>query len=211
MIERGISMSVLVINCFHWIGFQIVSKLLEEGLRVDGIDEEESTLETHLSMFLGRNSLFTLKTNEEPKSYDTAIIIGTSQYINEINAKRILSINQNKDEPSKAGMTMIHVPLLFGEWMPMNEQGMYVGGGFIPFNENYFLTESVYVKDFTDTLFQLLEKIHLPTRLEVKSKETTENQDIKFENVIFIRDNIPNGDKLKSVLDHYQQYKRFYQ
>lgn len=203
-------MSFLVTSCFDWVGFHIVNQLLEEGYDVDGIDEETTAFKEHLSMFLGRNSAFSLKTKNELEPYDTAIMIGDSPCTDVLKAKRMINISRNKIQARREiPMTIIHVPVLFGEWMPMNEQGMYVGNRFISFDSAHFLSEAVYVKDFIAGLFQWIQADELPPSLEVKSK-SSESRSLKLENTVYIHDNERTADKLKKVLHHYRSYQQFF-
>jgi len=203
-------MSFLVTSCFDWVGFHLVNQLLEKGYEVDGIDEETTALKEHLSMFLGRNSAFRLKTRDELRSYDTAIVIGENPCTDVLKAKQMINVSRNKIQAKReASMTTIHVPVLFGEWMPMNEQGMYVGNQFISFDSAHFLSEAVYIKDFIAGLFQWMQVDDLPSSLEVKSK-SSESRAVKLENTVYIRDNERTADKLKKVLNHYRNYQHFY-
>src|SRR5699024_5331671 len=140
-----INMSHLVTNCFDWEGFHMVNQELDKGHEVEGDDEETTDFKEHLSMFLGRNSEFRMKTRDELTSYDTAIVIREDPCTDVLKARKMLNISCNKIQAKReASMTTIHVPILFGEWMPMNEQGMYVGNQFISFDSAHFLSEAVY-------------------------------------------------------------------
>ena len=203
-------MSFLVTSCFDWVGFHMVNQLLEKGHEVDGVDEETTDFKEHLSMFLGRNSAFRLKTRDELTSYDTAIVIGEDPCTDVLKARKMMNISCNKIQAKrKASMTTIHVPVLFGEWMPMNERGMYMGNQFISFDSAHFLSEAVYIKDFINGLFQWMQADDLPSSLEVKSK-SSESRAVKLENTVYIRDNERTPDKLKKVLNHYRSYQQFY-
>jgi len=203
-------MSFLVTNCFEWVGFHMVNQLLEKGYEVDGIDEETTAFKEHLSMFLGRNSAFRLKTRDELTSYDMAIVIGEDPCTEVLKARKMMNISCNKIQAKrKASMTTIHVPVLFGEWMPMNERGMYVGNQFISFDSAQFLSEAVYIKDFINGLFQWMQANDLPSSLEVKSKDS-ESRAVKLDNTVYIHDNERTEDKLKKVLNHYRNYQHFY-
>src|SRR5699024_6793172 len=128
MVKGRINMSFLVTCCFDWVGFLMVNQLLEKGHEVDGVDEETTDFKEHLSMFLGRNSAFRLKTRDELTYYDTAIMSGEEPCTDVMKARKMMNISCNKIQAKrKASMTTIHEPVLFGEWMPMNERGMYMG------------------------------------------------------------------------------------
>lgn len=203
-------MSFLVTNCFDWIGFHMVNHLLEKGYTVDGMDEETTASKDHLSMFLGRNSAFHLKKKKELTTYDTAIVIGEEPCPDGLKAKQIINIRRNKlQDTQKTSMTMLYVPVLFGEWMPMNDKGMYVNNQFITFDSAHFLSEAIYIKDFIAGLFQWMQSADIPSGLEVKSKGS-EIKDVKLENTVYIRNNEQTADKIKKVLKHYRNYQQFY-
>lgn len=199
-------MSILVDNCNHWIGFHIASDLLENSYMVDGVGEENHDL----SMFLGRNSSFHFVNPDVKKQYETAIIIGAESDTIGFQSEQTLIINPtstNRDENRVA----INAPLLFGEWMPMNEQGFYRNNTFITFDSDYFRTEAIYIKDFIKGLLQWLKMEEFPSSLKVRSEKNKENKDVKLENAIYIRDNRPMEEKVKNVLNHYHLYKKFYE
>src|SRR5699024_8017384 len=101
----------------------------------------------------------------------------------------------------------VRMPLIFGEWMPMNEQGMYVQGEFLPFESDYFLQHAVYVKSFVKSLWQWIQTSRLPSSIHVQKQ----GQEIEeLENSVYIRDNKPAGELLQTVLEHYRKFNLFY-
>ncbi|MFD1850057.1 hypothetical protein [Oceanobacillus bengalensis] len=198
-------MSILVVNCSHWIGFHITEALLGAGNTVEGIPFDEET--DDLLMFFGRNSSFTLSSNIRKKKYDICIIIGEYDHRAIINADKIVIINEQKhDENRDSSTTTIKAPLLYGEWMPMNEKGCYVGEEYITFESDYFKQNAIYIKDFTEGLIQWLDSGVLPATFEVKSYNNNE----KLDNIFYIRNNKPVDKKVKKLLEHYHSYKNSY-
>ncbi len=89
-------MDFLIANCYDWIGFHIVNKLLENGYDVDGYDHSSED-DHHLSMFLGRNSSFTFVKDITAKNYRTSIILDEDIPLHNLHSKRIISIAQLVD------------------------------------------------------------------------------------------------------------------
>ncbi|MBY7143095.1 hypothetical protein KFZ56_08500 [Virgibacillus sp. NKC19-3] len=199
-------MSMLIANCDHWIGFHIASVLLERSYTVDGIGDENSDL----AMFLGRNSSFHFVKSDVSKQYAFAIVIGDQEGSDQFQSGYTLMINPTRKD-RVSNRVIINAPLLFGEWMPMNEQGVYCNNSFITFDSDYFQTEAIYIKDFTNGLLQWLKTEELPSHLEVRSEKNKENQHVKLENAIYIRDNRPMEEKVSNVLEHYRMYSNFYE
>lgn len=187
------------------MGFHIVTQLLENGYQVDGIVSENNAKQTHLSMFLGRNSDFKLKTEDDLNIYDTAITVGTYTVTAEIiNATRQFQIIRGEKEQQLENTITVRVPLLFGEWMPMNEKGMFIGEQFIQFDSNYFQTEAVYIEDFINVLRQWLKTEDLPGQLKMCADNTAESaaQPRKYKT---------NMERLTQVLEHYRRFQHFYE
>lgn len=188
-------MTFLVENCFHWIGFHVVNLLLEDGYEVIGADVINTSKKEHLEMFVGRNDGFTHITEKSDHIlYDAVIRIG-----------------DNELEIHKGQTSTIKLPLLFGEWMPMNVDGFYSGDTFISFESNYFLTEGVYIEDFLKILMQCIQSSQLPSVLKVRSANKGKDTEVKLENSIYIRDNVPIQNNAKVVVNHFKKFKAIYE
>lgn len=192
-------MTCLVVNCNHWIGYHIVNGLLEDDWLVEGvIDKEEKDT---LSMFFGRNSNFSFCENVEKKVYDTVISVGVPlKEIDHVHTNRSVIIHPTVPENMKEDTILIKAPLLFGEWMPMNENGMYRNHLFIPFDSTYFLTEAVYIEDFVSYLVKWLND---------DIADNKKSAIIKLEHSAYTRDNRPIEKKLEQVKEHYHQFKKY--
>ncbi|MGM8364392.1 hypothetical protein ACLIBG_02805 [Virgibacillus sp. W0181] len=201
-------MHILVENCFHWIGFHLIDQLLEEGYRVDGINAHNSNETDHFLLFLGRNSNFTLLKDVPPdKTYDAVFTIG-SPY-DKVSYKRRFEICRDHTTVNESeSKVIIEQPLLFGEWMPMNEKGFYYKNEFVPFISDCFLQEAIYIRKFVRSLIQLMHTDRLPNRLTIKSAQSPESSSI-LENNIYLYDNIRIDDK-HQLLEHYERYIDYY-
>src|SRR5699024_12016099 len=176
-------MIFLVENCFHWLGFHIINRLLDNGYQVDGMDDLDTDKKEHLSMFVGRNELFRHITSRERNTdYDISIQVDECKLVLE------------KEHP-----ITIKLPLIFGEWMPMNQKGLYVQNEFMRFDSKQFLTNAVYVKDVLESLQQLIDSSDLPRVLEVRSCYSRPMNHKKLENSIYIRNNRPIQERISIV------------
>lgn len=197
-------MKVLVVNCLDWIGFHLVNQLLEKGYKVDGLHTLVSKKREHLSMFLGRNSSFLLMKSIEMIEYDVCFIIGAYEEIEEIKSKHLIHMKHEPIDQIGTGTRLeIQMPLLFGEWMPMNNGGMYDNGTYIPFESKDFLSEVVYINDFTKNLLQWITAIR-------DQSNTKEIAKISFENMPSPQEYTYIKNKLQIVLTHYEQFKDYY-
>ena len=204
-------MPVLVINCFHWIGFHITNQLLEIGCQVEGINNNSSEKSANLSLYIGRNSLFKLISLKELNKYDTVINIGESKDLHEIDTKRTILISDTERTRNEIkNVTFIRTPLLFGEWMPMNREGVYYLNEHIPFDSELFLTQSIYIKDFTESLVQILKMNKLPSTLVTQSVKNSKSVEQKLDKSLFIRDNVPIGRNVEKLLEHFQRFRTEY-
>lgn len=205
-------MSILVVNCFGWVGYHITIELLEAGYLVDGLDQMSTKKHDHLSMFIGRNSSFSFKDEEHTGSYKYCIMVGSKPHITHLGAGRIFHISDAPKKASALKHTMtIEIPMLFGEWMPMNDKGIYYQGTFIPFNSSKFLLEAVYIKDFTRSLLQWINTSYMSHMVKVKSVRNKGESDLKLENTIFLRDNRPIQKNIQYVISHYHRFKEYYE
>jgi hypothetical protein len=199
-------MSVLVVNCNHWLGFHIINTLLEHDFKIDGI--LNPSLPDDLLMFFGRNSDFQM-VNENNREYETCIIIGNHTSVQEFKAKKKLLINEIQQIEKRTEVTTIHPTVLFGEWMPMNENGVYHNNKFIPFESEEFKNNALSIHSFTPVLLQLLQTSCQMNEFYVYPRQ---ERDKSFEkNAIYIRENESNKKYVADLRNHYKQYRKFYQ
>ncbi|SHG23048.1 hypothetical protein [Ornithinibacillus halophilus] len=202
-------MSLLIVNCFHWIGFHLVDHLLEEGYEVCGMDDLGSEKKENLSMFFGRNDSFKLISEKEESEFDTVIVVD-DVFPATISSKKTIEIGFNSIEGREGQIIQVTVPILFGEWMPMSEEGIIYNDRLIPFESEEFLTEAIYINDFIQVFSQLIKASNLSNNIMVCSQKCRDSKDVSLENSIYIRDNVPIEEKVEEVKRHYQRYKDFY-
>jgi len=191
-------MTIFVADCSQWTGFHITTALLEAGKSVDG--GKMDTEAEDLSMFFDRNSHFNFVEADTRKSYEIAILIGNHYASANIDAKHLLIIQPSSKKFVSKGTDnsiVISVPLLFGERMLMNEEGIYQNGEFIPFDSAYFQDEAIYIEDFTKALMQWMNSTFLRQKLKVRSPRSNESND---ENTIHVRMTKPIETRLQEML-----------
>ncbi|AVQ98644.1 hypothetical protein OBCHQ24_06340 [Oceanobacillus iheyensis] len=197
-------MTYLVSPSNHWLGYHMVEHLLELGFEVHGQENEQDSDE--LTLFFGRNSSYGPFNPE--KKYKIAYILG--DYNDKLTANTVHTYVLCKDSSKNQGKrhTCIHVPILFGEWMQMDKDGMYWNNSYVRFDSILFQKESIYIKDFIGELVDWNTKgIASREDLYVRSFRSEENPKLKLENSIYLRDNIPIEQKVEKVLQHYQENK----
>lgn len=205
-------MSFLIVNSFHWIGYHIANYLLENGHEVDGFDTLSSSKEEHLSMYFARNDLFSLIASTELQSeYDTAIFIGNTEvpFCKHIHAQKKIKLHQGSaDHHDK--VINVEIPLLFGEWMHMNENGMFRANDVIPFSSETFLTEAIYIADFVPWLLKSVEVARWPQSCIIKSPNS-KAADTEPEKTIYLRKCGPVDENLQKVKNHFNTFKHLYE
>src|SRR5699024_2455526 len=109
--------------------------------------DKESMLNDHLAMFLGRNSSFREWTDEERKTnFLAAFMFSMNPNFKKIKTKRLFKIgNAGNNAETSNNKVSIQPPLLFGEWMPMIEKGMFYDDQLILFDSSYFLENAVFI------------------------------------------------------------------
>lgn len=192
-------MNVCVQNCFHWIGYHIVHQLISSGYSVYGINEQMTKQAEFLSFFLGRNSLFTF-VEDSQANYDIDITVHLDEHNDEI-----LFENDHHLE-----LIQVKKPLLFGEWMDMDEEGFYDHQRYVQFNSQEFIKNAIYIESFTKSLVQWIGSTYVPSEFSVYPARKPMDKDIKLDNTIYIRDNIPIETKVRHLLEHFKKYKNIY-
>ncbi|WP_139344966.1 hypothetical protein [Virgibacillus pantothenticus] len=201
LINKGVmGLVTLVANCNHWIGFHIVNGLLEQGLEVEGLVNDKK--DDGLTLFFGRNSNFSFFIDKKNNPYDQIIRVGTMN----INANLSSGLFMTLAHPStvnhltSSNELYIELPLLFGEWMPMTESGMYFQGEFISFSSDNFNQHATYIQDFVARFINWLSTTDLHHINRTVKK-------INLDKFVGIQDNRPKEDKVKQVIQHYQNYR----
>lgn len=199
-------MTICVTNCLHWIGFHVVNRLLEDGYPVDGIANMESEREEDLFLLLGRNSLFSLYSNEDQikeKKY-TDVILADGSKQRSIQLKKTFNLGTNRTEPP---IINVELPLLFGEWMPMDENGVYVSDQYIQFDSDQFQDNAIYIDDFVDCLMQWMKAPDLPQVISLTKDKTLQVEENQFEKQMYMRENRLIDDQITNLKKHYERIK----
>lgn len=200
-------MEVLVINYTDWIGYHVVEALLKEDYIVTGLALDEGN--NDLADFFGRNSAFQLYEEQKVKSYDLVICIGNSERLDKINADKYFLINSTKELQKEKGVS-ISAPILFGEWMPMDEKGFYQTGDRIDFSSETFMNEGIYIADFIKNFLQWVKEPINSNEIQLKSARNLENEAEKLDKFFFVRENIPIEECLRKVRSHFEKYHFLY-
>ena len=211
-------MHIFMNNCFHWAGFHMINHFLEKGYTVDGFYNGNEKTKEHFMMFLGRNNNFSLLNKTAPTEmpeiqYDLAISVG--KWNEPIKCKKYVEIEMQgyhlteKDKYSSTSneTTIVYAPLLFGEWMPMTEKGIYQNETFMRFDSEFFLKEAVYISRFIESLIQLLQSSRLSPFIKINSMERQSS--VGLEHSIYLYNNKPE-EYIGSVVNHYQTYSDIY-
>lgn len=207
--KGGVYLTCLVIGSNHWIGFHIVNELLAQDIQVDGIEEKQGN--ELLSLYFGRNSSFSLVTDDVNKHYDTIIFSDKKQLLQHVQADRIFEIIGDEEQLKNATNSIcIHPPILFGEWMPIKDGGVYDRQQWIGFDSAVLQTSGVYIEDFAKGLIQWMHTRQLPAELVVKSIRDKAHDKGKRGNTIYLRDHISVQENIKKVCDHYERYSALY-
>ncbi|CEI84562.1 MULTISPECIES: hypothetical protein [Oceanobacillus] len=164
-------MRVFVTPHNHWIGYHIVTELLDAGCQVDG--KRDNQIDSGLEDFFGRNSHFQ-ETGQVISPYDLAIVINHHSDITDLPqyTKKILHIytDANGHKISNyADTTVISAPYLIGEGMEMNENGLIADGRLLSFADKEWQNKAIYIKDFLNVLMQWIKMTHLPKLIEIIS------------------------------------------
>ena len=199
-------MEVLVFNVSHWIGYHIANRLLQEGYKVKGIEGE--AFNNHLIDFFLRNSNFELITRRAEITIPLAICVGEIPERVECNYDQLIQINGKK--PHSTDTIAIHIPYLFGEWMPMTKEACYIGGNRIRFSSQEFLDEGVYIKDFLELLLKLLESPPAGQVFFVRSARNQSLKGKKLEKTFLLDENIAIEKNLNQVKEHFHKFQTLY-
>lgn len=196
-------MKLLIVNCNHWVGFHITNAFLGEDYSLDAIVDKN--IDNDLELFFGRNSNLNFIDNLE-KKYEASIIIGDHEQREKVQASRTLIVQVDKEIKVKDdNITVIRPPLLFGEWMPMDEKGFYRNNRFITFDSNDFRNNALSIHIFTSLLLKWLTTSSLPKYLDISSNDKNLQQ-----HSIYIRQNESIEDQLDNLKQHYKKYRNFY-
>ncbi|WP_028782042.1 hypothetical protein [Thalassobacillus devorans] len=197
-------MVYIIDACFHWIGFHLTQHLLTEGHEVIGIDPIEDTKQENLYFFIGRNSRFqhfhSIEEMERHCHNETieAVISVVRPAFSRSCYGELFVCDSVEDFRNKEG-TEVELPPLYGEWMPRDEQTIYISQ-----TDPFLLSElidredAIYIEDFIVSFFKnFSEKGRKGTAGDFRS---------------FLPEQTKNIEGLKEQLqEHYRQYRRIYE
>jgi len=198
-------MQMLVYNCFHWLGYHLTDELLKQGYHVDGIQPNMSQQEQFLAMFLGRNDRFT-QVDKGERNYSFIFSIDKlKEDASVIPEGRLIMLSSIKEAEtiSRKSVLSLSLPLLFGEWMPMDAEGIFYHEQYISFSSDRFNKEAVDVRLFINKILKTLHRY--------KYQDWQELQDLLLDSLDDIRNNEPIAEKVKSLQKHYEKFQLFYQ
>ncbi|MBM7571522.1 hypothetical protein [Aquibacillus albus] len=207
----------VVLGAFHWIGYQIITRLLDDSYEVIGIDKMESEKKENLSMYIGRNSLFTHVSSSEEmnqlqklQQINILFEIDSSQLFNDrysLNTETVINLDKGRVKAS-SNTVDVDLPLLYGEWMPRNDNGVYHNGQFVAFDSEQFKNEAVYIQDFITCLIETISN-YKQDRVAIKAFDPSfDSKDAQ--KTICIRETKDKDERIKELNDHYKMYKNFY-
>ncbi|MFZ3577905.1 hypothetical protein [Virgibacillus sp. DJP39] len=199
-------MTICVTNCFHWVGFHLVNRLIENDYAVDGIANLSTKKEEELYLMVGRNSNFSLFNNvSEIKDnvYTDAILINPEEPIY-FQTSRTFTVGVDLGNPD---FVALHTPLLFGEWMPMDEEGIFVNDQYIAFDSNEFQNEAIHINDFIDCFMQWLNACSMPNLIALTPNQSVIGEEGDPGKYIYLRKERPLEEQVNLLVNHYEKVK----
>ncbi|MDC3417217.1 hypothetical protein [Aquibacillus salsiterrae] len=211
----------VVSGSFHWIGFHIVQYLLATGQEVIGLDIIDTDKKDNLSMFVGRNSSFThvehsddLLHNSKQSDYIVFEVAEDKERFSlpELGNKKVYNFCTTRKENEVLDDTCyVKLPLLYGEWIPRDYDGIFFQDEYIRFDSTRFQREAVYISDFIESLLQVIatsDRVLGTNLLIIKRKN--EREEYKEKGTIVVDESKPMEKRLAELDDHYELYKDFY-
>lgn len=190
-----------------WIGYHFVDYFLQRGHKVYGIEGEAGN--PVLKDFFVRNSNFKTFESRVDINYDYIICIGNLEGVPNLDSDYFFLIN-GKNNARKEDVLLIDIPNLFGEFMPMTDEGYYDKEKWIEFSAETFQNDGVYIAHFVEEFIDLLEKLTENINLKSIIKEKGQNEEVSLEKSFFLRENVPIGKELAKVRKHYKKFKALY-
>ncbi|WP_138416458.1 hypothetical protein [Aquibacillus sediminis] len=206
----------VVSRCFNWIGYHLVDQLLQQGQEVIGIDDIKTPKQEHFALLIGRNSLFThQETVEEARKegeIDTLFTINDHERAESLSDLKTSKWIHLSNQAIRDGdhIINVHLPLLYGEWMPRDAEGCYVQQQYIRFDSDTFKHQAIYIQDFVQALIQLVKSEQLPKTVDMYPLKRLERAQTKQENHLFIRELAPLEKRHQDLLTHYQKFQQIY-
>lgn len=200
-------MEALVLNVTNWIGYHLADCLLKEGYQVKGVKGEEEN--DHLMDFFSRNSEFEWVDLPSRGSFPLVFCPGDPPDSADIEAEQFYLINSKGEQLGTHGTT-VQVPYLFGEWMPLTEEGFYYNEKKIEFSSEEFKNNGLYIGDFLQLILTWVVETPPSDRILLFPARNTEKQVKKLEKTFPVEENVPIEESVQQVISHYKQFKILY-
>ncbi|MBB6453032.1 hypothetical protein HNQ94_001480 [Salirhabdus euzebyi] len=204
-------MSIIVWNCFDWIGFHITEKLLEEGEDVIGIHPVSNPQTEFLYGMVGRNANFTFYESlmEVKDKTDEYIFVrpteeDENQLTKSIEKENYLYIIEETEKKSKnfsrvlnGSISTISLPPVIGPWMKEEE-----------FQAKKDSEDWIYVKEFTDWFHSFMQTSCKKEEVNLLPKNSFIQE--KDRNTIVFTDNLNRRSVVKEIEEHLEKFSFYY-
>lgn len=200
-------MEILVINYSDWIGYHLVDALLQEGYTVTGKDGANGN--EILEDFFARNSYFKIYDKQKKETFSYAVCIGDELCADEFTAEKIILLNANQSTKVERA-TAIEADKLFGEWMPMDEEGFHYKGKKVLFSSDNFKTKGIYIGDFVKEIVKWLKEAGSGNDVPMRAVRSLEKETEKLENFFHVKENKPIEESIQQVIEHYRKFHALY-
>ncbi|MRH43375.1 hypothetical protein GH741_11865 [Aquibacillus halophilus] len=210
----------VVSNCFNWIGFHFLQKILNNSEEVVGLDQISTDKEENLYLSVGRNSLFThvtskrdLKKEINSKQVDVVFDLMDSDELladEEFHADNWVQFKNEIAKDNTNNLIHVELPLLYGEWMPRDNNGIFHTRNYIKFDSETFENEAIYIDDFVDAMWQILSSRKKPEKIKFKSLRKEGRDEKDPAQVLYIREKERMETRLLNLNNHFEQFSKFY-
>jgi len=190
---------VYVKNCFHWIGYHLVTALLDEEWTVYAKDPLNTPEREHLSMFLARHSQFSLLEDEVDK--DKIPLIEIRENKDENKVKIHLTTKQGKK-------VYIDCSSLVGEWMPMSSTQVLYKCKVQPW-EGLKKEEIIEIGVFAGIIIKCLKAAEIPQEICLVSRFSKKASE-QNPNIVVSIDSPSTEDILCSLQEHRSRFNYMY-
>ncbi|MDY0396074.1 hypothetical protein ACFSMW_02080 [Virgibacillus halophilus] len=204
-------MSYAVTNIYEWMGFEIADCLLASGKEVVGAGTAETDQQKYLEMFFGRNANFQqVDQLVSAAHHDVIFDVGDMQkgsIYYEPSTRKFVIGKESENRPEM--QVVIHIPMLVGRWMPMNEEGVFVNEQHIPFFDEKF-RRSIAIDSLVLSLLQLPAISKLPEAITILPKSSPTHANEERQTIYMIDDYNAQGKKTR-LLEHFHDHPEFFQ
>ncbi|MRG87065.1 hypothetical protein [Salinibacillus xinjiangensis] len=199
-------MKVMIMDCFHWMGFHLVEKYLSEGIEVIGLDQMDHPRKEFLYSMIGRNALFEWNEDISKVESDESkhSVIAFNQQPTKV--KKLLKRykirgdfyfimeegNSSRNNSEELGLIqneyMIYTPALMGKWM---DDGR--------FHEVTELEEYIWMDDFVSWLFSFIEQSNKPNLVYLTNQYSRGELDFTS--------HVSKQDAIEQIQEHISNWK----